>query len=117
MAVKRLAILFVAALLAVAAPARAWCEAACLAPAAHAAKPHCPSHEHQSDAAAIAASDGADCPVLDSARPVVARVDLATPATLATSVPARSARPPQRSQLPRHPGAARPFELFTPLRL
>src|SRR6188474_774425 len=68
--VKRWSILFVALLVGAAAPARAWCEATCLATAhQESAKPHCPSHEPSSNSPTMAAAKGADCPALESARP------------------------------------------------
>jgi hypothetical protein len=76
----RFAIVIVAALMGIAAPARAWCEASCLAPAQHGhapTKPHCPTHEPAGDRASISASEIDDCPVIESARQTtVARLDL-----------------------------------------
>jgi hypothetical protein len=49
------------------APARAWCEATCLAPAD--TRSHCQTHEPADGTATISASVIDECPVLDSARP------------------------------------------------
>src|SRR5918993_1422791 len=67
--VRRIVVLLSVIALGAAAPARAWCEASCLAPQQD--SPHCPSHEPTGDAATISASGTADCPVLESARPAV----------------------------------------------
>jgi hypothetical protein len=73
--VTRVFVVFVALLIGAAAPARAWCEATCLAPAHDAAKPHCPAHD-STTGSALSASDNGDCPVVESARPIPAKVDL-----------------------------------------
>ena len=71
----RLIALLSVAVIGAAAPARAWCEAACLAPTE--SKQHCPAHESPSDIATISASSIDDCPILESARPTLqARLDL-----------------------------------------
>ena len=108
--VQRLPILVVALLIGAAAPVRAWCEAACLAPA-HQPASHCPSHEaSSSDAAAMAATSTADCPVIDAARPVQARLDFAAaPVAFAVRTPAPTHPSPPapthpRTAAPSHPG-------------
>ena len=124
MAVKRLAILFVAVLLGAAAPARAWCEATCLAPVAvdgDAAPPHCPAHEPPSDTSSIAAADSPECPVVESARPVVAKLNLKAPSPTVVSHPAQI-RPAASADLctlaPSHLRAlASPHLTVTPLRI
>jgi hypothetical protein len=80
--VKRLSILVIALLIGAAAPARAWCEATCLEPAAHSesAKPHCPSHESPYGGPSLSAAGIADCPSIESARPVPAKLDFAVAA-------------------------------------
>lgn len=101
-----------------AAPARAWCEASCLAPAAHgeAAKPHCPTHD-SSDAPVWSASPIGDCPAIDSARPTLtARIDVQV-AVVATFTPAPD---PSASHVPsfvRPHGVTTVFERSTPLRI
>ena len=119
MAVKRLAILFVAVLVGSTAPARAWCEATCLAPVAS-TTPHCPAHEPSSDTPAIASADSVDCPVVESARPVAAKLELRAPVL---SVAAHLAH--LRTPAPSHPRtftppdlrSFAPSHLFAPLRI
>jgi hypothetical protein len=108
--VKRLPILVIALLVGAAAPARAWCEATCLAPpASQSAKPHCPSHEPSPDGAAISAADGADCPVIESARPIQAKLDFAlAPIAVSTLIvapqlPSTNAPGHSGTQAPRQP--------------
>ena len=60
--VPRAAIILVALLIATAAPARAWCEATCLAPAESSSQAHCPSHESTTDTS-ISGTVIDDCPV------------------------------------------------------
>ena len=118
--VKGLQILIVALLVGGAAPARAWCEATCLAPAHHAdssAKPHCPTSEPSGDDVKMSAGDLDDCPVVEAARPTTFakldfhRVAVSThtgtfePTQLRTKAPEHSG-----TQAPRHPG-------FIPLRI
>jgi hypothetical protein len=75
--VTRLAIVLLALLTGAAAPARAWCEATCLAPAEASSKAHCPSHESTSTGVAMSATAIEDCPVVDAARPTtIARPEL-----------------------------------------
>jgi hypothetical protein len=78
--VTRFSIILLAALIGAAAPVRAWCEATCLAPAAHADdsnKAHCPTHDPASSDTSIASTAIDDCPAVESARPTtVARMDL-----------------------------------------
>ena len=81
---KRLAIALLAVLITAAAPARAWCEASCLATRhTESAKPHCPTHEPSNDGTQISAVDDSECPTIEAARPV--------PVTAAVSQPALSA--------------------------
>jgi hypothetical protein len=114
--VKRWLILACALLVGALAPARAWCEATCLAPAEQ-AQPHCPSHEPADGPRSISAVVVDDCPVLESARPTApARLEIAT-SVVDSHVPA----PPTRTSIP--PSFARPhsartvFERSTPLRI
>jgi hypothetical protein len=115
--VKRLAILIITVLIGAAAPARAWCEATCLAPVHQSdAEPHCPSHDDTSDRAALSATSTADCPVVESARPIPARLDLQV-GSVSTFVP-------QHSAIDRHGRSAVPqartwsvFERHVPLRI
>jgi len=114
--VKRWSILFVALLVGAAAPARAWCEATCLATAhQESAKPHCPSHEPSSNSPTMAAAKGADCPALESARPTQAKLDFApAPVVETTRVASRQASTsaPRHHRHPRHSR-----HLVTPLRI
>ena|SRR5688572_3173842 len=49
------------------APARAWCEATCLAPAE--TQSHCQTHQPADGTATISATVVDECPVVESARP------------------------------------------------
>jgi hypothetical protein len=113
--VTRLAILIVALLIGAAAPVRAWCEASCLAPAADAAKPHCPTHEPASDAPAMSAHETVDCPIIESARPATGKIALisATPAAPWNPAPQLA-----DTATPRHSGPQAPRHLTRiPLRI
>jgi hypothetical protein len=115
--VKRWGILFVALLVGAAAPARAWCEATCLIATHHeSAKPHCPSHDSSSDPS-IAAADIADCPVIESARPIPSKLDLNH--AILTAASHLRTRPPShlRTFAPSHIRAPRFFERAVPLRI
>lgn len=84
MVVHRFAIVLLALLIGAAAPARAWCEAACTAPAhsGTSTRSHCPVHESTSPGASISAADVGDCPVIEAARPAAAaRIELKAAAT------------------------------------
>jgi len=109
--VKRLSILVIALLVGAAAPARAWCEAACLGAAAHSesAKRHCPSHESTPNGPSLTAAALADCPTIESARPVVAKLNLAAAVTDVAS----------HARAPLHPCTSAPLHLrtVTPLHL
>jgi hypothetical protein len=119
----RVAILFVALMLGAAAPARAWCEATCLSPTntrGDSAKPHCPVHEPSSDAPSMAAANSPDCPVVESARPVIAKIELKVPAHAIASHPARvrtSALSNARTRAPLHVRTLASSSLFAPLRI
>ena len=78
--VSRVLIAIVACVVALAAPARAWCEASCQAPAE--SHGHCPAH--QSSTSPVLDASDSSCPVLDTARPTPpARVEVASPAIVA----------------------------------
>jgi hypothetical protein len=116
--VKRLSLLIVALVIGAAAPARAWCEATCLGPATHSAsaKPHCPSHESTPNGSSLSATDFADCPTLESARPVLAKLNFAIAVT-DIAPHARAPKHPCTSALP-HPCTSAPLHLIdTPLRV
>jgi len=108
--VSRVSILVIALLVGAATPARAWCEATCLAPAAHSdsAKPHCPSHDSSSNGPVLSAA-GAECPAIESARPIQAKLDFALSpigATIRTAAPVHRGTHALRhrgTQAPRHP--------------
>jgi hypothetical protein len=114
--VTRLGIVIAVIVIGTAAPARAWCEATCLAPAST-SESHCPTHDPADGTTAVAASSIDDCPVLASARLTApARLDVQASA-ISASVPqpparARVARP---ASLPR--SATTVFERCTPLRI
>ena len=114
--VHRLAIVLLAVVIGGAAPARAWCEATCLAPAEASSKAHCPTQDTPSNDLSLSGMAIDDCPVIESARPSQARFDvqLFVPVTFAQL--ARSA--------PQHPGTRAPLHLpasalarLTPLRI
>jgi len=116
--VQRLSIVIVALLVGAAAPARAWCEATCLATAhQESAKPHCPSHEPSSDGPSIAAADTADCPVIESARPVPTKLDLNHSILTAASHLRTPAPSHLRTLAPSHLRTSGFFERAVPLRI
>ena len=111
----RLIALLSVAVIGAAAPARAWCEAACLAPTE--SKQHCPTHERSGDDATISASSTDDCPILESARPTVqARLDLHA-VSVGTYAPALATRTQITPSSVRPHSASTVFERCTPLRL
>ena len=110
----RLAIVLTALLIGAAAPARAWCEASCLAPTA--TNEHCPTHEPASNKTSVAATAIDDCPVIEPTPPVKSRSELQFAGTFAPSHP--------RTFAPRHSGITAPQHLpaaaakrLTPLRI
>jgi hypothetical protein len=113
---RRLVIMLAIAVVAAAAPARAWCEAACLAPTAE-STPHCPTHQPAGDTATFSASSIDDCPILEAARPPLhARLDLHA-VVGSTQAPALNARTPVTPSLVRPHSASSVFERCTPLRI
>jgi hypothetical protein len=114
--VPRVAIILVALLIGVAAPARAWCEATCLAPAEASSKSHCPTPHAPSDDPSISGTEIDDCPVIEPGRPSQARFDVqvfvpVTFAQLAQSAPQHPSTP-----APQHlPASA--LARLTPLRI
>ena len=105
-----------ALLVGAAAPARAWCETTCLAPAEQ-TEPHCRTSDPADGTTSISADVLDECPVLESARPSVAgRLDVNPPlvtgyllATLPrTHVTPSLARPHSQSDV---------LERFIPLRI
>jgi len=116
--VKRLSILIVALIIGAAAPARAWCEATCLEPVTHSesTRPHCPSHESPSGGTSLSAAGITDCPSIESARPVPAKLDFAV-AAIDIAPHARAPRQ-LRTHAPRHVRTTARLHLAdTPLRL
>jgi len=103
---KRLPVLIFALLIGAAAPARTWCEATCLTPAAHSesAKPHCPSHDRTPVGPSLTAANLVDCPTIESARPVPAKLNLVAAVT--------DIAPHARA--PKHPGTSAPLHPSTP---
>jgi hypothetical protein len=113
---RRLVIMLAIAVVAAAAPARAWCEAACLAPTAE-STPHCPTHEPAGDTATISASSIDDCPILEAARPPLqARLDFQALA-VGTYAPALDTGTPVTPSSVRPHSATTIFERCTPLRI
>lgn len=97
------------------APARAWCEAACVAPTEQ-GTPHCPSHE-PADGITISAAGLDECPVLESARPSVpGRLELAGVA-ITGSAPAETMRTYLSPSFARLHSASTVFQRSIPLRL
>lgn len=111
----RAAIVLLALLIGAAAPARAWCEASCLAPAS--TTEHCPTHVPASDDLSITAAAIDNCPVLEAARPTtIARLELK--AALVTIAPAQVT--PTRAPIARAaiaPPLTSVFQRHTPLRI
>ena len=98
------------------APARAWCEAMCLAPTAN-TQSHCPSREPADGTATLTASTIDQCPVLDSARPnAPARFDLQAALDRAY-IPSLIVRTHVTPSLDCSHHAATVFERCTPLRI
>ena len=111
---QRLIALLAVAVLGAAAPARAWCEATCLAPTE--TQPHCPTHEPSGDSATISASSIDDCPILESARPTLqARLDLQAVSTGTVCAGLDTAA--SRASSVRPHSATTVFERCTPLRI
>ena len=113
---QRLLIVLAIAVVAAAAPARAWCEAACLAPTAESSQ-HCPPHGPSDAGATLTASSLDDCPILETARQTLqARLDLQALAG-GTYAPPLNARTPVAPSLVRPHSASSVFERCTPLRI
>ena len=113
---RRLVIVLAIAVVAAAAPVRAWCEAACLAPTAE-STPHCPTHEPARDTATFSASSLDDCPILEAARPPLqGRLDLQAVVS-GTHAPALNAPTLVTPSFVRPHSASSVFERCTPLRL
>jgi hypothetical protein len=113
--VRRLLIIMAIAVVGAAAPARAWCEAACLAPTPDSTQ-HCPTPDQPGDAATISTSSIDDCPILETARPALqARLDLGAvvSGTYAPTLNTTSVTP----SLVRPHSAGSVFERCTPLRI
>ena len=114
--VRRYVLILSVAVIAAAAPLRAWCEATCLAPT-ESNSSHCPTHEPAGDATTLSANDSAECPSLESARTSIpARLDAQTTAVAVAAAPlptrtvflATSLASPARTTV---------FERCTPLRI
>jgi hypothetical protein len=113
---RRIVLLIAIAIVATAAPARAWCEASCLAPADD-VQAHCPSHDPASATTEISSSATVECPVLESARPAAAARFDAQVIAAVTSAPPVS-RQSFYSPSATHSGSATTvFERCTPLRI
>ena len=97
------------------APARAWCEATCVAPAAESPS-HCPTHD-PADGTTLSALIIDECPVLESARPPAqARLDLHA-ALAAVNLPAPFTRTDILISFEGPHTAATVFERCVPLRI
>lgn len=98
------------------APARAWCEATCLAPAEQ-SESHCRTSDPADGSTSVSANVLDECPVLESARPSVAgRLEMSTPPIAATQ-PVETA-PTTLSSISVHAHCATTvFERCTPLRI
>jgi hypothetical protein len=113
---RRLLIVLAIAVVGAAAPARAWCEAACLAPTPE-STPHCPTHEQPGDATTISATSIDDCPILEAARPTLqARLDLHAVIS-STYAPALNTHTALTPSCVRPRSATSVFERCTPLRI
>ena len=118
MVVHRLAIVLLAVVIGAVAPARAWCEASCLAPvpAASSSKSHCLTHDSSSSQQSISAAAIDNCPVIESARPIPARLDVQVFSRVALPYLAPSA--PRHLSTPAPPHlTATVCKLLTPLRI
>jgi len=113
--VQRLSIVLVAILIGTAAPARAWCEATCLAPETS-TQAHCPTQDTPSNDPSISGTAIDDCPVIESARPGQARFDVQVFVLVTFAQLAPSASGCTSTSAPRH---LRPTALthLTPLRI
>ena len=99
-----------------AAPARAWCEASCLAPK-HDIPSHCPSHQPAGSTTSISGSTLDECPALDSARPAApARLD-ASAAVIVVHAPLLRTSAIHSPTIVRPQHASTVFERCTPLRI
>lgn len=104
------------AVVAAAAPARAWCEAACLASAATSTQ-HCQTDEPAGDTATISGSSIDDCPILEAARPPLhARPDFQAMAVV-TYPPVLDTGTHVTTSVVRPHSASSVFERGTPLRI
>jgi hypothetical protein len=114
--VQRLAIVLVALLVGGTAPARAWCEATCLAPAESSTSSHCPSHDSSSTGTSISAAAIDDCPLVTSARPAPQRLELQACDAATVIVGAPFSPSHSRTFALRHPRTLAPSHLL-PLRI
>jgi hypothetical protein len=114
--VKRWLVLACVMAMAAAAPARAWCEATCLA-AAETSESHCRTHDPADGTTAIGADEADACPVLESARPTVpARLDVNT-APIKTGLAAAISRIRFAPSFVRADSTSTVFERCIPLRI
>jgi hypothetical protein len=118
MVVHRFAIVLLAVLIGAAAPARAWCEASCLAPPQvdTSTKAHCPTHDVAPPGTSMSATTIDDCPVIESARPIPARLDVQVFSRVALPYLTPSAPKHLSIPAPQHPTAIVSKRL-TPLRI
>jgi hypothetical protein len=112
---RRIILVLAVLVIGAAAPARAWCEASCLAPKDDTPS-HCPSHQPAGAATSISGTIVDECPVLDSARPTVpARLDAAV--AVAVHPPALKTSAIPSPAVVRPDNASTVFERSTPLRI
>jgi hypothetical protein len=98
------------------APARAWCEATCLAPAEQ-RESHCRTSDPADGTTSVSANLLDECPVLESARPSVAvRLEMST-APIAAIQPVETARTTLSPNFVRAHCATTVFQRSVPLRI
>ena len=116
---KRLSILVVALLVGAAAPARAWCEATCLGAGAPVGigEAALPFARIDAERPVVVGGRHADCPAIESARPVLAKLEFRGRGDRSSLRTHRAPRHP-RTVAPLHPCTPAPLHLIdTPLRL
>jgi hypothetical protein len=111
----RLVIILLALLIGAAAPARAWCEASCLA--APSTTEHCPTRDAASGELSITAAAIDNCPVLEAARPATSgRIELKA-AFVTIASPQIVARRMSIATITATPAATAVVQRHTPLRI
>lgn len=99
-----------------AAPARAWCEASCVAPRTDDAS-HCPSHDPAGGTTAISTAGLDECPALEAAKPTtLARLDASVLTVAFDTFASRTSAIASPMRVRPH-RATTVFERSTPLRI